>query len=430
MRKKIQEALKAKRDEAARLWNEFDAAKKAAEDEGADVTNPDSEAFTKLEESHKTYAAVAQECRVLEDRLMKAIDMEGVGDPSPAEPEQKRKAERERFKAEIFSAADAFLESDAYKALVDSGVLQLDRARISMDPVKAMERAELKTLLTGASDTSGGALFREDREAGFVDIPRRPLVLADLVMTGETDSDAVEYVAMNTRTNAAAETPEATSTSDALANAPESGFDFVIATANVREITHFIPATKRALADAGQLRTIIDQELRDGILERLDTQLATGSGTGENLLGILNTPGLLSQALGTDSRSDAIHKAITQVELQNYLVDAVLLHPNDFQELRLEKDGNGAYVYGPPSQPGPTTIWGVPAVKSQAAPEGNPVVGAFRRGATLWIRSGVTVAATDSHDDWFIRRLVAVLASFRAAFAVKRPKAFCELTGF
>ena len=34
---------------------------------------------------------------------------------------------------------------------------------------------------------------------------------------------------------------------------------------------------------------------------------------------------------------------------------------------------------------------------------------------------------TDSHDDWFIRNLIAILAELRAAFGLIRPSAFCQV---
>jgi hypothetical protein len=40
------------------------------------------------------------------------------------------------------------------------------------------------------------------------------------------------------------------------------------------------------------------------------------------------------------------------------------------------------------------------------------------------------MSMTDAHSDWFIRGIVALLASMRAGFAVPRPAAFCTVTGF
>jgi hypothetical protein len=47
----------------------------------------------------------------------------------------------------------------------------------------------------------------------------------------------------------------------------------------------------------------------------------------------------------------------------------------------------------------------------------------------MWLRQGATISATDSHSDWFLRGIIAVLATMRAAFAVQRPKCFCTVTG-
>jgi HK97 family phage major capsid protein len=198
---------------------------------------------------------------------------------------------------------------------------------------------------------------------------------------------------------------------------------------DVRDITHWIPATKRALDDGAQLRTLLEGELRDGVLERLEGQIVSGNGTAPNLRGITNTSGIQTQALGADSRSDAIHKAMTLARLSFYEPDAIVLHPSDAQDLFLEKDANGAYIYGPPSQPDRGAVWGIQVVISPAIAAGTGVVGQFRRGATLWIREGVQVSASDSHSDFFTRRMVAIMATMRAAFAVTRPAAFVTVTG-
>jgi HK97 family phage major capsid protein len=151
----------------------------------------------------------------------------------------------------------------------------------------------------------------------------------------------------------------------------------------VQEIKHFIPATKRAIADAGQVRAIIESELVEGVLERLDGQLLSGNGTAPNLRGIYNTSGISTQAKGSDSRPDAVHKAFTLIRIANLQPDALGLHPNDAQDLRLEKDANGAYLFGPPSQAGGDQVWGVPMVANVAFTDGTPLAGAYRRGASL-----------------------------------------------
>ena len=61
--------------------------------------------------------------------------------------------------------------------------------------------------------------------------------------------------------------------------------------------------------------------------------------------------------------------------------------------------------------------------------EGYAVVADWRL-AILWERMQTVISMSNSHSDFFVRNLVAVLAEYRAAFALIRPKAFviCDLT--
>jgi hypothetical protein len=69
---------------------------------------------------------------------------------------------------------------------------------------------ETKTLITGLSDTSGGAHVT-NMAAEYMPQPRRRLSILDLVRTSPTDVDAIEYARQTTFTNTAAEVAEATS---------------------------------------------------------------------------------------------------------------------------------------------------------------------------------------------------------------------------
>jgi HK97 family phage major capsid protein len=121
---------------------------------------------------------------------------------------------------------------------------------------------------------------------------------------------------------------------------------------------------------------------------------------------------------------------MTQVALAFLDADAVVMHPTDAESLRLEKDANGNYIYGPPSQGSNIfSIWGRTIVPTTLITQGTALVGAFARGATLWFREGIAVAATDSHSDWFLRNIVAIKADARCAFGVRRPAAFVKATG-
>ena len=75
------------------------------------------------------------------------------------------------------------------------------------------------------------------------------------------------------------------------------------------------------------------------------------------------------------------------------------------------------------------TLWGLPVVTSTFVPQGTALVGAFKTGATIYRRAGVSIRSTDSHASNFIANIVTVLAESRFALAVKQPNKFCTVTG-
>jgi HK97 family phage major capsid protein len=425
--RQIKERLDAKTEEAKALWADFDGARKALLSSGKNAAD-DKDAFGALNEKHKAYMGVADEAAELQKGLMEALNMEGT--PNPAGIADLVTGGGGKAEREIFSAGDRVAESDSYKALLESGVLERKSGampQVQMASVEALKREELKTLLTGLSRTSGGAFIVPERQPGLIPLALRPLVIRNLVTVGDTNVDIVEWVKENSFTNAAAETAEATSTATG-GTKPESGIDYAVVQSTVKTIAHWIPATKRALSDVGQLRTLIDQRLQDGINLRLDGQMLNGDATGENLRGILNTSGVLTQARGTDSGMDAVLKAITNLRLQFVEPTAILMHPTDAQNMRLAKNAQGDYFFGPPMLQGDMQLWGLPIVQSPVVAAGTAVVGKWDE-AILWVREGINISATDAHQDFFIRNMVAVLAEGRFAFAIPRPFAFSTVTG-
>lgn len=435
--KEIGREIESKTKDAQEKWKAFDTLRTELAKEGADTS--DSEIFKKAEDSHKEYATLAEELVVLGDRrerLWAMTSERGVTDPKSPERELRDRVKDSLGSRESHGAR--VVGSELYKAAQQSGVLNRNTSsRIGEVQLGQMiDRSEFHALITGASATSAGAFVEPDHR-GFVAPSDRPLLLLDLITVSETDSDAVEYVRETGFTNNAAEVAEATAegplgsgtpvvTAVAGGVKPQSVLGYEKVSEAVVTIAHWIATTRRAVADAAQLRSMIDGRLRYGLNRRLDSQVVSGDGVGENILGILNTPGILSQTKGADSLVDATHKAITKVRLGFREPTAAAYHPNDWQEIRLAKDTVGNYLYGPPALAGAQTVWGLPVVTGAQFVEDNPLVGDFSE-AELWLREGVQVLASDSHADFFIRNLLALLAEMRVAFGVPTPEAFCEV---
>lgn len=414
----IADAIDAKKAEAATKWAEFTSARDEARKEGVDFAT-NAEAFDKIDALAKAHDEVRDEVAKLEDRRSKML---AWSDDNPAPVSKRDMADR---KEHVLSVAKKVLDSDQYAALKASGALDnRDVMFGSTGAIKALNRAELKTLITSGG-ASAGDLVINDRTDILALTPKANLSVLDVITVGATDSDTVEWVAETTYTNSAAETAEDTA-------APESALAYEDVTSLVKDITTFIPATKRILADAGQLETLVNQRLGYMVRARLQSQIISGDGTGENLTGLVNTSGIAAQALGADSRADAVHKAMTKIRVAAegvYEPTLIGLHPNDAEQLFLEKDVNGQYLFGGPGGAGIRTVWGMQPLIHVAFPEGNPVVGDFSQ-AFLWLREGLSISMSDSHSDYFVKRKVAMLAVIRAAFGVVQPKAFAEVTGF
>jgi HK97 family phage major capsid protein len=284
-----------------------------------------------------------------------------------------------------------------------------------------------KTLLYEGSLTSAGAMVIPDYTGILERLGRPPLVIRDLLSVRTTVSDIVWFVQQITRVQAAAPTPEATTTATG-GTKPEGGFTFQQISAPVRTIAEWIPATKRALADVGQLMGIIDDELRQDLGQTEENQLLNGDGTGENLTGILNTSGIQVVAFVAGTNLfDSIYKGITAARWTGFVEPSgVVVHPTDNQTMMLAKDQYGRYFGNGPFQQGPDTIWGLAKVVTPKIAQGTALVADFAKGV-IWDRMAATVSVSDSHADFFVRNMVAVLGEQRETFGVLRPVAFVKV---
>lgn len=353
------------------------------------------------------------------------------------------------------SLGDYFVESaiwQTFKSHHPNGHIS-EQARVQTDRMgfKSLLRTAKsargqKALVTGGSDTSAGAYVQNDWR-GFVsglELFERPLTMRDLVTNGTTASDTVEYARITSITNNAAPVAEATSSASPTTGAssgapltlnanggykPESAFATERETAVVKTIAHWIPATKRALSDAAQVRTLIDNFLEYGLEEELEDQMVSGSGSGENFEGILTVSGTQAQAWDTNYLTTT-RRAKTKVRtVGRARPNGYVLNPADLEEIDLLQDNEARYYFGGPAGSGSalnTGLWGLPVIESEAIPQGTGLVGDFSK-AILWDREQSTISVTDSHGDFFVRNLVAILAEMRAAFGVVQPNAFVEI---
>ena len=283
---------------------------------------------------------------------------------------------------------------------------------------------DLKTLMSKATMTTtegfAPATTRTGRVVGYA--VRRPMV-ADLIPQTTTDQSAIVYMEETTFTNAAAPTAEGGAY-------PESALAYTERSETVRKISTFIPVTDEQIEDAPQVQALINNRLLLMLQLAEEDQLLNGDGVAPNLTGFLNKAGVQAQAVGSDPVPDAIYKAMTLVRSGGFAEPtALVIHPNDWQNIRLMRTTDGLYIWGNPSERGPESVWGLPAVITTAITENTALLGDFALYAELFRKRGVTIKVSDSHADFFTNGKQAIRADERIALVIYRAGAFCKVTG-
>lgn len=415
---------------------------KAREDAGGDFTDDERATVTDLmgkARDLQTQITGAKVSQALADDVKSFIDQASAEELNADALSNSRPGPR-RMK----SLGQHFTDSPQFKQSMKpyegrSGVPQT--SKFGTDPVAIA--GGLKALIgtNPAGDGSGAGTLWDPQRVPTVEATWPTLNLRNVITVGDTSSDAVTYArilrAGSGSTNNAAGVPEATKdgaigsgtpavTAVTAGLKPQSAIGFEKVTAPVVTLAHWVPATKKALSDAGQLRTLIDNFLREGLDQEVERQVLGGDSTvGEEFDGLINTDGIQTQAFDTNILV-TIRKALTKVK--NYgRPNAVLLSPANAERIDLLRTSTGQYLGAGAFGPGFQSVWRTPVVEVPGLADSTVLVGDFTT-AVLWDRDEAQITATDSHADFFVRNLVAILAEARAAFGVLDPALITKAT--
>lgn len=270
---------------------------------------------------------------------------------------------------------------------------------------------------------SAGYASRPVRLPGFVEAVTRPIQMLDIIPMFETSKDSVPYMEETTRTHAAAGTAEG----GAYA---ESTFIFTERTSPVRKITDSVPVTDEQLDDEPFIAGYINGRLVFGIRQKFDEMALIGNGTAPNLRGLKNTAGIQTQAKGADPVPDTFYKAMTKVRTTGRAIPTHhIMHPTDWQNVRLLRTVDGVYIWGNPSEAGPERMWGLPVVQNDADVAGTGYTGSFMpEHLSGFERKGVDVEV-GLVGTQFLEGKRTIRGDMRAALIFFRPVAFCQNTG-
>jgi HK97 family phage major capsid protein len=301
------------------------------------------------------------------------------------------------------SLGESFATSDEFKAFAEG---RTSKARL-----------EVKNTITGQSGSpaaNSNTIVAPQRQVGIVAGAFRNLRIRDIMPSGTTSSNLVEYTRELAFTNAAAETAEG-------ATKPEATLTFELASAPVKTIAHWLKLSKQVMDDAPALASYVDTRLRYGVDLRIDQQLLNGNGSGQNIGGLAKAGNhtAFTPASG-DNAIDSINRAIYLVAAADYNATAIILNPADWGAIERTKTQDDAYVFGAPQRLAPT-LWGLPVVATNTMTAGKFMVGAFDMAAQVWNRQGTVVEMSEADDTNFQKNLVTVRAEARLALAIYRP---------
>ena len=346
------------------------------------------------------------------------------------------------------SIGQQFIDSDEFRQLQASGIAKSDRSRFGT--AARFETTRMGAVVSntdivhtepsdGTTPGPAGPLVTPTYIPDVLPLAARPLRVRQL-LTNDTAPDAPIIDARQTsRSGAAAGVAQSISTSGSGASGgvkPQFSATWERFETTPKTIAGFAVTTRQALNQSNRLRTLIDTEGTLQLDLEEEREILSGGGS-EELDGILGTRGVQTLDASLVDRpfpnlaAVRIAKTMVMTGVARVPATGVVVHPNDSQEFDLLQDTLGRYMAGDPfggASGEQTPIWRLPRVESEGIDEGVAVVANWGLGATFYDVQPMVIYLSDSHEDFFIRNLIAVLFEERVALVVRRPSAFVKIT--
>lgn len=342
-----------------------------------------------------------------------------------AAPEAKS-VEQERTK----SFADQVLESDAYRNVASKSTMA---AAVDVKAAGTIDEGVIPAFSGGSG--LAGQLVAPQLLPGIVPLKFQPLTVADLLAQGTTESSSVSYVIESAFQDLTATVAE-------KGTKPQLDLTLARRQDNVTKIANIAKVTDEMFQDANQFKAYLSNRMTFGVKRTEEAQLLNGNGTSPNLQGIMNRTGLApavvtSATLTAQKAMEGIFNQITALRSTSFVEpDAIVIHPTDWQTIRLGKDGQNQYygggpftgAYGNGGYSNQAELWGLRTVVTTAIAQGTVLVGGFQECAQVFRRQGITLEMTNSNVDDFVNNLITLRAEERLALAVYRPAGFGKVT--
>jgi HK97 family phage major capsid protein len=430
--------LKAVEQELGKKAESIEAIWKKAKDEDRVETQEELEEVGQLIKDMETLKANKKDldAAISVERDVKKVSQElGRAEPMVTRDREDRIIDE----LETKTLGEIFVESPGYKKIQDS----MGRSgQWTSGPFEVKGLGDLyqtKGTVTEAVG-SGAALAAPVPQMipGVTQKLFQRLTFADLIESGQASTNAVRYVVEGTATSGAAGVGEAGSK-------PESLLALSTTDEPIKKIATFLPISDEMLEDAPAVQSYLNARL--GLFVRIEEerQLLRGTASGNEIQGMLTSRSVPVYAGGTAAGNKAVQvfKAMNGLRGSAFVEpEWVVMHPTDWQDIRLLTDTAGQFFGGGPFQ-GPygnglnldannqntnatDTLWNTPVYVTAAIGGAGTALIGTRAGAQVWRRGGLNIEASNSHSTYFQLNLVAIRAEERLGLAVYRPGAYVE----
>lgn len=277
---------------------------------------------------------------------------------------------------------------------------------------------EVKAPVTITLGSYAGTSLTTEIDRNISSAPNRMPLFRDIVNVATIRGNKVTWVNKEANEGGAGMTAEGAAKS-------QMSWTYTEESADVKKITAYVKVSKESLDDLDFLRSEINTDLREAVELKLDEQISSGTGVGQNLKGILTyaptfsvTGTSFATAVFNANRLDVLRTAVALVRKNRFNANYIVISPMDAALMDLEKGTDGHYIMPPFVTADGARIAGVRVIENEAIAEGNFLVGDFTK-SNLRIREEININLGYENDD-FTKNLVTILAEMRAVHYIKK----------
>lgn len=319
------------------------------------------------------------------------------------------------------SLGERWIDDKAVRSWLESG----GRGTSPIVELAGDEARAVTDTTTGA--TSGGALVQATRLSrvgqSFLD---RRVFLSDLLPHIPVDGAAAEVVSDTSPLADMADKPTAVAEGSAK---PQAGITLAVTTEKIATIAAWANLTRRVARTSRTVAGYLDGRLGYGVKRNGDKQVVAGDGTGANLLGLSNRPGILTYAPGAaEARYKSVRRGIRLMEDAEAVPEIIVLSPSDAEIFDLSNDTTaGLHAVMDVASQGARTAWGLEQVRSTVLTAGTALL-IDPMAVAILDADQIRAYLTDSHASLFVSNILTLLKEMELGLAVFDPAGICKIT--